>query len=557
MFRLGLAVGLVPLFVVPARADLAPRQPGSRVLVLPFVAEVEPGAPGGAGAALWLGEAAALLIADGLAAHGVGTLPREERVLAFDRLQLPMPAVLTRATMMRVGEIIGATEVVFGEVSLGETLEVRARTIQLGLGRRLTDVTDRAPLEDIFTLFGRVADRVAAGVMPSAPGSAPGHPPLPLDVFEHYVKGLVAATPAAQRRFLELALSGAPHDARILTALWEAYTAEGDHERAAAAASAVPDEAPGARRARFLLALSLIDLRRFDGAAQTLSRLSDARPAPAIANALGVVELRRSPAAPAAAVSSFRQAADSEPGNRDYVFNLGYAHALAGEVDEALFWLRETVRLDAANGDAHALMAVLLDSQRREAEARRERELARLLGADVPESSDPNTLAAAGLERLDMALDAPAVARAEAAIVDPAQRDQVAAAAFHLEQARGLLARQRDREAADELRRAIYLSPYADEPHRLLGGIYRRAGRLEEAMDELKVAIWSRETAEARIALAEALLEVGDRQGARREAERALVLAPDSAEARALLARAGGGGPPDATTRVLPSVESP
>ena len=132
---------------------------------------------------------------------------------------------------------------------------------------------------------------------------------------------------------------------------------------------------------------------------------------------------------------------------------------------------------------------------------------------------------------------------AEAAIANPARRDHAATAAFHLEQARVLLGSQRDREAANELRRAIYLSPYDDEPHLLLGGIYRRAGRVDEAIDELTVAIWSRDSAVGRIALGEALLEIGDRAGARREAERALTLEPESEAARDLLIRTGGEAP--------------
>ncbi|MEO6223690.1 MAG: tetratricopeptide repeat protein [Vicinamibacterales bacterium] len=43
--------------------------------------------------------------------------------------------------------------------------------------------------------------------------------------------------------------------------------------------------------------------------------------------------------------------------------------------------------------------------------------------------------------------------------------------------------------------------------------------------------------------LGEALLDIGDRNGARQEVQRALALAPDSPEARALLARIGGSWP--------------
>ena len=72
---------------------------------------------------------------------------------------------------------------------------------------------------------------------------------------------------------------------------------------------------------------------------------------------------------------------------------------------------------------------------------------------------------------------------------------------FHLERGRRLFEERRDREAINELRRAVYLAPYEEEPHRLLGQLYQRAGRLAEAIDELTVAMWARETAAGRLAL--------------------------------------------------------
>ena len=118
----------------------------------------------------------------------------------------------------------------------------------------------------------------------------------------------------------------------------------------------------------------------------------------------------------------------------------------------------------------------------------------------------------AGLERVEP--DLGASRRPGASQAAPAQRDQQETAAFHLARARTLVDQRRDREAIEELRRAIYLAPYEDEPHLLLGHALPRAGRLPEAIDEFKVAIWSRETAAAHIALGSALLDAGDSDGA-------------------------------------------
>jgi tetratricopeptide (TPR) repeat protein len=518
--------------------DVTTAQPasGSRVLVMPFTADVEAQAPGGAGASLWLGEAAAVLLGEGLANEGVGALTREERIAAFDRLQLPMSTALTRATMIRVAELTGASDLVFGEIDLGDTLQVRVRSIQLRPGSERPPVEDAATLPEIFTMFDRLSRRVADVTGRLRPRGARAIAHLPLEAFELFVKGLVAATPAVEQRFLESAMRLAPADPRIQLELWNVYSAQDMDDRALEAANSVPATSPLYRRARFAVAQSLIALKRYDGAMHELEALYKAEPAAAVSNAIGVVHLRRDAAEVSSpAATYFARAVREAPANTTYLFNLGYAQALASNQAEALTSLRETVRLDPTDGDAHLVMSAVLG---RTPEGQRELELARSLGASI----DPATAVAGGrvpggLERVEIDLGLSPAARLVTAV--PAQRDQQETAAFHLARAKTLIEQRRDTEAIEALRRSIYLSPYADEPHLLLGTLYRRAGRVTEAVDAFKIAIWSRETAAAHVALGNALVDAGDPEGAKRSADRALVLAPTSEPARELLKRLG------------------
>ena len=100
--------------------------------------------------------------------------------------------------------------------------------------------------------------------------------------------------------------------------------------------------------------------------------------------------------------------------------------------------------------------------------------------------------------------------------------EQEGTVVVYIERGRALMDELRDREAIDEFRRAVYVAPYADQPHLWLGRVYLRAGRTAEAMEEFTVAIWCRETAEAHAGLASAALAAGKREVARVEAERAL-----------------------------------
>ena len=88
-----------------------------------------------------------------------------------------------------------------------------------------------------------------------------------------------------------------------------------------------------------------------------------------------------------------------------------------------------------------------------------------------------------------------------------------------------------------ELRKAVYLSPYAAEPHLLMGRVLLRTGQIKDAVDAPRIAVWSQDSAVGRAALAEALLQSEDKEGARAEANKALALDPSLAEAKALLAR--------------------
>ena len=106
-------------------------------------------------------EGAAILLTDLLSASGEATVDRDDRLQAFDRLQLPAPASLSRASSIKVGHAVGASVVVLGGVELsGDQLVARARLIRLDTGRILPDVEARGSLLDVFGVFGRLAQQL-------------------------------------------------------------------------------------------------------------------------------------------------------------------------------------------------------------------------------------------------------------------------------------------------------------------------------------------------------------------------------------------------------------
>jgi predicted Zn-dependent protease/TolB-like protein len=490
----------------------------------------------------WLREGAAILLTDALAAIGVAVVEREERLQAFDRLQLPANAALSRASTIRVGHALSAASVITGTVQMqGDQLVIRTRTVRLDTGRLLPEVEASGALPDMFGVFATLAQRIRGG-----PGTVTVNDrlaPSP-QVFEWYVKGLIAETPPTQVTFLEQALQAAPKFDRVRLALWDVHSEASAHQRALDVISEVSATSRLYRESRFRRSLSLMHLKRFDDAVQTLRAMLAESPAAAVANAIGVIELRRAATyQPGRATYYFSQASELDPSDGNLFFNLGYAYWLDKDAKAAIYWLREAVRRDPADGDAHYILSVALQQTGATAEAARERELAERLSSKYKSWQAKAATAEPvprGLERLIEEL-IPARARVDNTIDLAGQRDQEKLAAFHLDAGRRAFQREVDREAIQELRRALYISPYLAEAHLLLGRLYLRGGRASDAVEELKIALWSEATVPAHLALAEAFLQVQDRAAARVEVERALALDPNSPEALAFKAKLGGG----------------
>ncbi len=537
-------IARVSLLVLALAASVAPASgqtprgsasAASRVLVVPFEnGRAEPRFQ-------WLSEAAAVLLTDNLRNAGSNAIVRPERVRAFEQLYLPVSATLSKATVIKVGQLVGATEVVVGTFAVdGDTLAVTARSIRVDLGRLQPEFVERGPLKDLFAIFHRLAARLEPA--PSTPSSA-AQPAPPLDAFENYIKGLVAESSVSQATFLEAALRDQPGFDLARLALWEVRAEQADHTGALETIRGVPASSPIAFRAQFCTAISLLELKRHDEAQTILQSLIDKAPNPpaaaAVLNNLGVLALRRGASAQTGTPAYYlTKAADADP-DPEYMFNLGYAYASDKNYQGALYWLREALRREPADLDAHYVLAVALQATGNTVESSRERDLSRQLSSRYEEldrrAAENRSPVPPGLERVRQYFEGSRESRADQTLVSSAQREQRELAAFHLDQGRRLFDREQDRDALAELRRAVFLSPYEARAHLLIGQIHLRAGRPADAIDALKISIWSEDQAPAHILLAQAYLKAGDKVKARAEAQRALVMAPESAEAKRLL----------------------
>jgi tetratricopeptide (TPR) repeat protein len=523
-------------------ASAASAQPPDRQLVVPF--DNQSRQP----QYHWLSEGSAVILTDDLIALGSPAITREDRRRAFERLRVPAIATVSHATVIRLGELVGAGEVIIGSFEVRpspggasgrEDIIVRVRSIRLATGRMGSEIVESGPLANLFDIFARVARRLWPGSGVSSEDLEQVQPPI--SAIEQYVKGLLAQAPAMRVAFLQQALRIHPplHRARI--ELWRVHTEEGEHVEALAAVRAVAADHRLARQARFLTGVSLLHLGRHDQAFSAFSDLHRAKPDSAIVNNLGIVQLRRGPAVPGdRAVVYLREATRLDDTDSDLFFNLGYAFWLDKDASNAIHWLREAVRRNPADDAAHYVLGAALQSTGATTEAAREKELARRLSSEYAEweAKQPGINAAPrGLERIKTDVDVPAALRVETMIVAAEQRDQRDLATFHLLAGRRAYQAERDAEAIAELRRAVYLSPYQSEAHLLLGRALTRSGRLDEAIDALKIALWIDDTVVGHLALAEAYIQARDVETARAELTWILKADPQNAEAKRMMDR--------------------
>jgi tetratricopeptide (TPR) repeat protein len=536
-----LAAAFVMVLAVLCTASHADAQvplqatPRPTVIVVPFDSEGRD--PRG----YWLREASAVLVTDEFLSLGISAMSRDERLRAFETLRVPATAPLSHATVIRVGQIVGAVRVIIGSAAIsGEMLTVRARSILLDGGRISAEIVETGALAELFDVYGRVTQRLAQGVPREAAAAPATHPPVA--AFEQFIKGLLAEAPEMKLSFLREALRLSPTLERARLELWAVHNALGEHQNALDAVSPVPPTHPLSREAMFLSSVSLIQLERHQAAFDVLTDLNRAAIDGSLLNNLGIVQLRRAAAdAPGRrAVAYFMDAIAVEGGDSDLLFNLGYAYWLERDLPNAIQALREAVRRRPTDDAAHYVLGVALQMSGNAGEGARERELAKRLSSEYDDwektQSGPNTLPK-GLERVRTDLSVPAFRRLETEIVSAGQRNQQELAAFHIDAGRRAYLVERDDEAIASFRRAVYLSPYDAEAHLLLGRVYQRGGRHLEAVDEFTISIWSRDTVAARLALAEAYIQTQNVAGARSELQVVISREPGNPDARRLLGR--------------------
>jgi len=314
----------------------------------------------------WIGESIAETLRAAFSARGVLTLERDRIGEAYRRLQLRERVPLTEASLLKLGEVLDAEQVVHGSFSFVPaaagnpsaskgSLKIEARVSDRRRLRQSAVFTETGALEDLAALESHLAWRALTVV---APARAPAESefrslrtPVPLDALENYIRGLQAAAPEQKEKYFVQAARLNPDFSAPAFELGKIHFERKEYREAAEWLERVDAAENHYRDASFFLGFARYQAGDFEGARKAFQLIVEKVPISAVWNNLGAAESRQNLPQ---AVETFRKALEQDPSDPDYHFNLGYALFKKGDFTAAAD--RFCAVLDRDSGDQMATL---------------------------------------------------------------------------------------------------------------------------------------------------------------------------------------------------------
>ncbi len=316
----------------------------------------------------WIGEGLAESLREALSSEGLIVLDRDDRVEAYRRLAIRPYSLLTKASVLKIGEALDAEYVIFGEFELKPipdspvktrgTLQITASLLDRKHVKQGPEFRELGALEDLAALQGHLAWQTLRLIKPNgSPSEAEfrqRHPVVRVDAIENYVRGLLATNADEEHRFFTQAARLDPHYSQpcyeLGRLLWKKkeYKAAGEWFQKVAPADIHYNEA------NFFAGLCRYYTGDFSGARTALQLVAHAVPLSEVYNNLGAAESR---ANLPEALDSFRKALEGDRSDTDYQFNVGYVLWKQGDYQGAAGNFRAVLEHNPKDEEAGLLLA--------------------------------------------------------------------------------------------------------------------------------------------------------------------------------------------------------
>ena len=489
------------------------------VLILPF--DNSSKAPG----LEWISEAFPEVLGEGIGSAAIYIIPRDDRNAAFDRMGVPVGAHLSRETLYHISEQIDADYVVLGKYDYdGQTFTAIAQLLDMKKLYLAPEVRESGPLVNMVGIQRALAWDILRGLSPETLASRQSYleaqPPIRLDAFENYVRGVVATTREEKIQRFREAVRLNPRYMQAVLQLGRTYYANREYESAASWFARVPASDSLSGQASFYRGLSCYYIGDYDSSEAAFKFIEANFPLPEVVNNLGVVMGRRGKRSE---IDYLQKAVNSDPNDPDYHFNLAIAYARLFDNAHASRELKETLRLRPADSEAKSFLDALSGTP---------------AGANALRTASTNT-SKLPLQRIkrnydetsyrQLALEIERAAETRLAKGDPKQH-----AAFHVDRGRQLLSQGFYADAEKAFQESITLDPTNAAAHAGLAEAYAANGKDKEAMAEAGAALQLQPSAGAYLLLARQNLKDNKLSAAGEEVDRALELEPRNQDAQTL-----------------------
>jgi tetratricopeptide (TPR) repeat protein len=323
----------------------------------------------------WIGESIAETLRDVLELRGLVVLDRDDVQQAYRDLNLRERAILTEASVMKVGEAVDAEQVIYGTFefqparagSAGDSrgsLKISARAIDRRKMRQSSEFEESGALDDLSALEAHLAWRaltLVAGdrAVPESEFRSL-RPPVRLDAEESYIRGLMARTPEQRESYF---LQAARLDGRFAHPCYQLgalHYQRKDYRQAAEWLEKVGADSADYHRASFLLGLARFQSGDYPAAQKAFQTVAAAAPLSEVYNNLAAAESRRNLPQ---AVDDFRKALEGDASDPVYHFNTGYALWKKGDFAAAAERFRAALDRDPSDQAATLLLGRCLKKQ--------------------------------------------------------------------------------------------------------------------------------------------------------------------------------------------------
>ncbi len=323
----------------------------------------------------WIGESIAETIHETLSSYDLLTLSRDDRVEVYRRMGVRPEVLLTRATVMKIGETLDAGQVVFGDYTIDPSavasqnlkapIRIVAHIIDLRKFKEAQSFEQDGILENLSQLEMSLAWQVLRQVSPGAEASEDlfrrEHPAIRVDAMESYVRGLM--TPASNTdlriKFFTQAARLDDHFSQPNYELGHILFTRRDYRGASGWLLKVTRSDSRYMEASFLLGICRYYVGDFDGALRRFRMVAAEVPLNEVFNNLAATLSRMNDAS---AAEGFRKALEGDEGDPDYWFNYGYALWKLGEYSKAADQFRAVLQRSPDDTEATSFLGRCLHS---------------------------------------------------------------------------------------------------------------------------------------------------------------------------------------------------